>query len=113
MYSAVERVRAAAKAHREAKQRTWLVISVSGLKIRDFDSRELRDSYALYQISFITWLPSNPQVILELTLFCSTHLDAAARLGSMGGKWKQRAGALDSPRLASTFQSRFDWFQLT
>ncbi|EGD74769.1 hypothetical protein PTSG_07005 [Salpingoeca rosetta] len=69
---AIARVRAAHKAFREAKQRTWLVISVSGLKIRDFDTRQLRDSYALYQISYATWLPSNPQVFAFITANTTT-----------------------------------------
>eukprot|EP00730_Choanoeca_flexa_P020056 TRINITY_DN9805_c0_g1_i2.p1 TRINITY_DN9805_c0_g1~~TRINITY_DN9805_c0_g1_i2.p1 ORF type:complete len:298 (+),score=34.01 TRINITY_DN9805_c0_g1_i2:434-1327(+) len=60
--TAISRVRAHHKAQKEHKQRVWLSISTSGLKILHFDNFSLQDSYALSQISYTTILPSNKRV---------------------------------------------------
>eukprot|EP01147_Barroeca_monosierra_P001621 gene1621-4756_t len=73
IFDDIERVRAAHKQQHEAKSRTWLVISVSGLKIRDFDTRALRDSYSLHQVSYVTWLPSNGKVFAFITSTATVH----------------------------------------
>jgi hypothetical protein len=65
--TAISRVRAAHKANKEHKQRMWLVMSTSGIKILDFDYHTLRDSYALTQISYVTTLPSNRRVFAFVT----------------------------------------------
>lgn len=61
-HTAITRVRAAHKANKENKQRVWLVMSTSGIKVLDFDYHTLRDSYALEHIAYVTTLPSNRRV---------------------------------------------------
>eukprot|EP00056_Hartaetosiga_gracilis_P004446 m.75148 g.75148 ORF g.75148 m.75148 type:complete len:497 (-) comp11833_c0_seq1:163-1653(-) len=70
--AAIDRVRQVHKSSKEAKHRRWIVMSVCGLQVKDFETRRLIDSYPLHHISYTTTLKSNPKVFAFVSVATST-----------------------------------------